>query len=160
MRRCDVSYHYISLVSLPMFAEHVTHQWSVHWGTEAWIQTHLLGYIAMLGLYILSRFSRLPPSGSVSTTAGQWVKRPILCVRRLQVNRPCADRGLYPNVISMLSQSWRCWLSIETALGEFPPLESKSTNCTRSPPAPIGLQAQTYSVEFNSFDLQYSHRAS
>ena len=24
-----------------------------HWGTEAWIQTHLLGYIAMLGLYIL-----------------------------------------------------------------------------------------------------------
>ena len=30
---------------------------SVHWGTEAWIQTHLLGYIAMLGLYILSRDS-------------------------------------------------------------------------------------------------------
>ena len=25
----------------------------MHWGTEAWIQTHLLGYIAMLGLYIL-----------------------------------------------------------------------------------------------------------
>ena len=24
-----------------------------HWGTEAWIQTHLLGYIAMLGMYII-----------------------------------------------------------------------------------------------------------
>ena len=28
-----------------------------HWGTEAWTQTHLLGYIAMLGLYIPSRES-------------------------------------------------------------------------------------------------------
>ena len=26
-----------------------------HWGTEAWIQTHLLGCKAVLGLYILSR---------------------------------------------------------------------------------------------------------
>ena len=33
----------------------VTHWQGVdHWGREAWIQTHLLGYIAMLGLYILS----------------------------------------------------------------------------------------------------------
>ena len=30
-----------------------------HWGTEAGIQTHLLGYIAMLGLYILSRESTM-----------------------------------------------------------------------------------------------------
>ena len=28
-----------------------------HLGTEAWIQKHLLGYIAMLGLYILFRES-------------------------------------------------------------------------------------------------------
>ena len=34
----------------------------VHWGTEAWIQTHLLGYIAMLGLYILSRERMYSPS--------------------------------------------------------------------------------------------------
>ena len=32
------------------------HHQCTHWGTEAWIRTHLLGYIAMLGLYILSRF--------------------------------------------------------------------------------------------------------
>ena len=30
-----------------------------HWGTEAWIQTHLLGYIAMLGLYILVQESSI-----------------------------------------------------------------------------------------------------
>ena len=28
-------------------------------GTEAWIQTYLLGYIAMLGLYILSSLERM-----------------------------------------------------------------------------------------------------
>ena len=71
--------------------------------------------------------------------------------------RPCADRGLYPNVISMLCQLWRCWPSNETALGEFhlSPRLSKAFDCM-----PHGLllaKLEAYGLSGNSIKIMRSY---
>ena len=54
---------------------------SEHWGTEAWIQTHLLGYIAMLGHSLERMYSpsiAMYPSKCVCIHASVTV-RALLC---------------------------------------------------------------------------------
>ena len=96
-------------------------RWS-HWGTVAWILTHLLGYIAMLGLYILSRESlerMYSPSIAMYPSKCVCIHASVpQCIEWFAMSTQQAQKHLY-NICTKSSQRLRRWSSFVQMLHKW-----------------------------------------